>query len=154
MIAFLAPEMIYSHVPARRIGQRWRATRAPTQGTVAQGRADGPALTMAKAATVHKAINALPASQRGWHLRLERAGWRGLSPTWPAQPLTRGTACRDRALGRGLCSIGRADRCESGLAAGVEEAWKAQVGAAGWHRTDLEGTVSFASNGRLLIVAD
>jgi len=82
----------------------------------------------------------------------ERAGWRGLSPTWPAQPLTRGTACRDRALGRGLCSIGRADRCESGLAAGVEEAWKAQVGAAGWHRTDLEGTVSFASDGERIVV--
>ena len=38
------------------------------------------------------------------------------------------------------------------LAAGVEEAWKAQVGAAGWHRTDLEGTVSFASNGERIVV--
>ena len=38
------------------------------------------------------------------------------------------------------------------LAAGVEEAWKAQVGAAGWHRTDLEGTVSFASDGERIIV--
>ena len=36
------------------------------------------------------------------------------------------------------------------LAAGVEEAWKAQVGAAGWHRTDLEGTVSFVSDGNKL----
>ena len=38
------------------------------------------------------------------------------------------------------------------LAAGVEEAWKAQVGAAGWHRTDLEGTVSFASDGERIVV--
>ena len=40
------------------------------------------------------------------------------------------------------------------LAAGVEEAWKAQVGAAGWHRTDLEWTVSFASNGDRLVVSE
>ena len=38
------------------------------------------------------------------------------------------------------------------LAAGVEEAWKAQVGAAGWHRTDLEGTVSIASDGERIVV--
>ena len=35
---------------------------------------------------------------------------------------------------------------------GVEGAWKAQVGAAGWHRTDLEGTVSFASDGERFVV--
>jgi len=40
------------------------------------------------------------------------------------------------------------------LAAGVEDAWKVQVGAAGWHRTDLDGTVSFASDGRRPVVAD
>jgi metal-dependent hydrolase (beta-lactamase superfamily II) len=38
--------------------------------------------------------------------------------------------------------------------AGVEEAGKAQVGAAGWHRTDLEGTVSFVSDGERLFVAE
>ena len=38
------------------------------------------------------------------------------------------------------------------LAAGVEEAWKAQVGATGWHRTDLEGTVSIASDGERIVV--
>ena len=40
------------------------------------------------------------------------------------------------------------------LAAGVEEAWKAKVGAAGWHRTDLEGTVSFASDGERIVVTE
>ena len=40
------------------------------------------------------------------------------------------------------------------LAAGVEEAWKAQVGAAGWHRTDLEGTVNFVGNGERLVVIE
>ena len=40
------------------------------------------------------------------------------------------------------------------LAAGVEEAWKAQVGAVGWHRTDLEGTVSVASDGERLVVGE
>ena len=40
------------------------------------------------------------------------------------------------------------------LAAGVEEAWKAQVGAVGWHRTDLEGTVSFASDGERIAVEE
>ena len=39
------------------------------------------------------------------------------------------------------------------LAAGVEEAWKVQVGVVGWHRTDLEGTVSFVSDGERLTVA-
>ena len=40
------------------------------------------------------------------------------------------------------------------LAAGVEEAWKAQVGAAGWHRTDLEGTVRFATDGERIVVTN
>jgi competence protein ComEC len=40
------------------------------------------------------------------------------------------------------------------LAAGVEEAWKAQVGAAGWHRTDLEGTISVVSDGTTLRIGD
>jgi hypothetical protein len=36
----------------------------------------------------------------------------------------------------------------------MEAAWKAQVGATGWHRADLEGTVSFACDGRVLATAD
>jgi competence protein ComEC len=38
------------------------------------------------------------------------------------------------------------------LAAPVEAAWKAVVGEAGWHRTDLAGTVSFSSDGRSVTV--
>ena len=40
------------------------------------------------------------------------------------------------------------------LAAGVEEAWKTQVGAAGWHRTDLEGTIGIVSDGTTLRFAE
>ncbi len=38
------------------------------------------------------------------------------------------------------------------LTAPVEAAWKAVVGEAGWHRTDLAGTVSFSSDGRTVTV--
>ncbi len=38
------------------------------------------------------------------------------------------------------------------LAAPVELAWKAIVGEAGWHRTDLAGTVSFSSDGQTVTV--
>ena len=38
------------------------------------------------------------------------------------------------------------------LAAAVEEAWKEQVGAAGWHRTDLEGTVASPATARGLLL--
>jgi competence protein ComEC len=38
------------------------------------------------------------------------------------------------------------------LAAPVEGAWKSVVGEAGWQRTDLAGTVSFSSDGRVVTV--
>jgi len=38
------------------------------------------------------------------------------------------------------------------LAAPVEAAWRALVGEAGWHRTDLAGTVSFSSDGRTVSI--
>jgi competence protein ComEC len=40
------------------------------------------------------------------------------------------------------------------LAASVEAAWQAVVGEAGWHRTDLEGTISFSSDGRAVTVSE
>ena len=62
-----------------------------------------------------------------------------------------GAACGQAAFGpqQAVVFAEQDDRYRD-LAAGVEEAWKAQVGAAGWHRTDLEGTVSFVSDGNKL----
>ena len=44
-------------VPARRIGQRWRATRAPAQVSIRMGRATRSALCFAAHPVLGKAIN-------------------------------------------------------------------------------------------------
>jgi hypothetical protein len=80
-------------------------------------------------------------------------GYRGEGAGWGRQAAFSGKLLNAVQPRQAVVLAEKDDRFR-GLAASVEATWKAQVGASGWHRTDLEGTASFASDGRALAAAD